>query len=194
MLLYNNPGSGNCYKVRLLMAHRGLPYTCHDLDVIDRSDRPALMGHHNPALRVPTLIDDEGRALPESNAILWYLAQGTSWIPTDPFDQAQVLRWMFWEQYEHEPAIAVLRYMRVFSGEAADQPERVRTLDAASHRVLGVMEGHLQNHTFFVAEAPSIADICLYAYTHVAHEAASTCRRTRLYASGWRGWRASRGT
>ena len=110
MLLYDNPMSGNCYKVRLLLHRRGIAYERRELDVLDRSDRPAILGELNPALRVPTLVLDDGRALGESGAILWHLAEGTEWIPRDPFMRAQVLQWMFFEQYHHEPNIAVMRF------------------------------------------------------------------------------------
>jgi glutathione S-transferase len=106
MLLYNSPVSGNCYKVRLLLAQLGIEYERRDLDVVDRSNRREMLGDLNPALRVPTLVLDDGRALGESSAILWYLARGTSYLPTDDFNRAKVLQWMFFEQYSHEPNIA----------------------------------------------------------------------------------------
>ena len=120
MLLYDSPVSGNCYKVRLLLAHLGIPYERRTMDVVDRSDRPDVLSALNPALRVPTLVFDDGRSLGESNAIIWYLADGTPWIPDDPFERAQVLQWQFFEQYDHEPNIAVARFMLMVSGE----PER----------------------------------------------------------------------
>src|SRR5919202_4128672 len=110
MLLYDNPGSGNCYKVRLLLAHLGIPYERRELDVVDRSNRPQLLGGLNPALRVPTIVLDDGRALGESNAILWYFGDGTRFVPTARFERAQVLQWQFFEQYDHEPNVAVARF------------------------------------------------------------------------------------
>jgi glutathione S-transferase len=107
MLLYDSPVSGNCYKVRLLLAHLGIPYERRTVDVVDRSDRPDVLGGLNPALRVPTLVLDDGRPLGESGAILWYFGEGTRFVPTDPYERAQALQWMFFEQYDHEPAIAV---------------------------------------------------------------------------------------
>src|SRR6187399_1310864 len=100
MLLYNSPVSGNCYKVRLLLAHLGVAYETQDVDVIDRSGRSSLLGALNPALRVPTLVLDDGRPLAESNAILWYFGEGTRFLPEDAYERAQVLQWMFFEQYE----------------------------------------------------------------------------------------------
>src|SRR5664279_1559020 len=103
MLLYDNPLSGNCYKVRLLFALLGITYEREELDVYDRSDRPGLIGDLNPALRVPTLVLDDGRALAESGAILYHFAEGTAYLPADGYERAQVLQWMFFEQYDIEP-------------------------------------------------------------------------------------------
>src|ERR1700754_2097717 len=110
MLLYGSADSGNCYKVRLLLAQLGLAYERREVDVIDRSGRAELLGDLNPALRVPTLVLDDGRSLGESNAILWHLAERTRYLPGDDFARAQVLQWMFFEQYSHEPNIAVPRF------------------------------------------------------------------------------------
>src|SRR5204862_6534581 len=110
VLLYNSQVSGNCYKVRLLLAHLGVPYERREVDVVDRSNRPELLGGLNPALRVPTLVLDDGRPLAESGAILWYLGEGTRFVPADRYVRAQTLQWMFFEQYDHEPAIAVVRF------------------------------------------------------------------------------------
>jgi glutathione S-transferase len=98
VLLYNSAVSGNCYKVRLLLAHLGLEYETREVDVVDRSARPELLGGLNPALRVPTLVLDDGRPLAESNAILWYFGDGTAYVPDDPYERAQALQWMFFER------------------------------------------------------------------------------------------------
>ena len=103
MLLYDSPVSGNCYKVRLLLAHLGIPYERRTMDVADRSNRPEVLGGLNPSLRVPTLVLDDGRAIGESGAILWYFGDGTPFVPDDPYDRARVLQWLFFEQYDHEP-------------------------------------------------------------------------------------------
>ena len=113
MLLYDNDVSGNCYKVRLLLSHLGIAYERRQLDVIDRSNRPEVLGGLNPALRVPTLVLDDGRPLAESNAILWYFGDGTEYVPEDSYERAQVLQWQFFEQYSHEPYIAVARFWRI---------------------------------------------------------------------------------
>jgi glutathione S-transferase len=107
VLLYNSQRSGNCYKVRLLLNQLGTPFERHEVDVVDREGRAELLGDKNPALRVPVLELDDGRHLAESNAIIWYLADGTQYLPDDAFERAQVLQWMFFEQYSHEPHIAV---------------------------------------------------------------------------------------
>ena len=116
MLLYDSPVSGNCYKVRLLLAHLGVEYERRTVDVVDRSNRRELLGELNPALRVPTIVLDDGRSLGESGAILWFFGEGTRFVPADAFERAQVLQWMFFEQYDHEPAIAVARFWLAYSG------------------------------------------------------------------------------
>lgn len=169
MLLYNSTVSGNCYKVRLLFAHLGLDYETQEVDVVDRSGRQELLGELNPALRVPTLVLDDGRALAESNAILCYFAERTPYLPQDRFDQAKVLQWLFFEQYSHEPNIAVARFWVAY----ARRPPDLEQLDArrrAGYAALDAMERHLAGAEFFVAERYTIADIALYAYTHVAPE------------------------
>jgi glutathione S-transferase len=170
VLLYNSPVSGNCYKVRLLLAHLGIPYERRTMDVVDRSNREEELGGLNPALRVPTLVLDDGRALAESGAILWYFGEGTEFVPTDRYERAQVLQWMFFEQYDHEPAIAVVRFWVAYSARSEAFADRLEERMAAGYRALGAMERHLEGRTFLVGGAPSIADIALYAYTHVAHE------------------------
>jgi glutathione S-transferase len=171
VLLYNSQVSGNCYKVRLLLAHLGIPYERRELSVVDRSDRPETLGGLNPALRVPTLVLDDGRALAESGAILWYFGEGTSFVPEDRYERAQVLQWMFFEQYDHEPAIAVARFWLAFSGRADEVRDQVPEWQAKGNRALAAMERHLNGRAWLVGEHMTIADIALYAYTHVADEA-----------------------
>jgi glutathione S-transferase len=168
VLLYDNPISGNCYKVRLLLAKRGIAYERRELDVIDRSNRAAVLGGLNPALRVPTLVLDDGRALAESGAILFHLAEGTEYLPTDPFERAQVLQWMFFEQYSHEPNIAVLRFW-AHAGVAPPAAE-LEAKQAGGEAALRAMEDHLNAREWLVGSSCSIADLALYAYTHVAPE------------------------
>ncbi len=170
MLLYNSQVSGNCYKVRLLLAHLGLPYERHEVDVVDRSSRPQLLGGKNPALRVPTLVLDDGRPLAESGAILWYFGEGTRFVPGDRYERAQVLQWMFFEQYEHEPAIAVVRFLVAYAKTADEHAELVAQRTRQGLRALAAMERHLDGRSFLVGESMTLADIALYAYTHVADE------------------------
>jgi glutathione S-transferase len=170
MLLYNSPVSGNCYKVRLLLAHLGLEYETVAVDVVDRSGRKELLGELNPALRVPTLVLDDGRPLGESNAILWYLGDGTPYVPDDPYARAQTLQWMFFEQYSHEPYIAVVRFWRTYSGTPERFADEIPARTKGGYAALDAMERHLDGREFLVGERYSIADISLYAYTHVAHE------------------------
>jgi glutathione S-transferase len=170
VLLYDSPVSGNCYKVRLLLAHLGIPYERRPMDVVDRSNRQEVLGGLNPALRVPTLVLDDGNALGESGAILWYFGEGTRFVPEDRYERAQVLQWMFFEQYDHEPAIAVVRFWLAYSGRPEAFADRLDERTKAGHRALAAMEGHLDGRTFFVGDGLTLADIALYAYTHVAHE------------------------
>ncbi len=170
MLLYDSRVSGNCYKVRLLFAHLGIDYEREELSVVDRSNRQEVLGEFNPGLRVPTLVLDDGRSLGESNAIIWYFADGTDHLPTDPFERAQVLQWMFFEQYSHEPNIAVLRFWKHYAAEPPTD-EAFAPKVAGGEAALKAMESHLAGREFFVGDRYSIADIALYAYTHNADEA-----------------------
>ena len=169
MLLYESPVSGNCYKVRLLLAHLGLPYERRELDVIDRSERRKVLGDLNPGLRVPTLVLDDGRPLGESGAILAYLADGTPYLPEDRYDRAQVLQWMFFEQYSHEPYVAVVRFWVALSPDPSPE-ERIEAKRLGGYAALDAMERHLATREFFAAGRYTIADIALYGYTHVADE------------------------
>jgi len=170
VLLYNSAVSGNCYKVRLLAAQLGFPLELHELSVVDRSNRAEVLGDLNPARRVPTLVLDDGRPLAESNAILWYLGDGTEYVPDDRYERSQVLQWQFFEQYQHEPSIAVVRFLIAYSGEAEKHAERIREQTANGYVALDAMERHLEGRAYLVGERYTVADISLYAYTHVAHE------------------------
>jgi len=167
MLLYDSSVSGNCHKVRLLFAQLGIEYERRELSVVDRDDRAEILGAINPALRVPTLVLDDGRALAESNAILWYFADGTPYLPQDRFERAKVLQWLFFEQYDHEPTIAVVRFWVLF---AASPPpvEEIEARRRAGYRALDALERGLETSSFLVGGGYTIADIALYAYTHVA--------------------------
>ncbi len=184
MVLYNSPVSGNCYKVRLLLAQLGLPYETVDVSVVDRSNRPELLGELNPALRVPTVVLDDGRPLGESNAILWYFGDGTEYVPEDPYERAQTLQWMFFEQYSHEPYLAVVRFWLAYSGTPERFADQIPAKMKSGYAALDAMEKHLSARSFLVGERYTIADISLYAYTHVAHEGGFILDRF----SAIRGW------
>jgi glutathione S-transferase len=168
MLLYDSAVSGNCYKVRLLLTTLGIPFERREMSVFDRSDRPDVLGGLNPSLRVPTLVLDDERTLGESNAILWYFGDGTEYVPEDRYERAQVLQWQFFEQYDHEPNLAVARFWAladIVPSEADAEAKRT-----GGERALAAMERHLAEHAFLVGDRFTIADISLYAYTHVAPE------------------------
>ena len=170
MHLYDNLDSGNGYKVRLLLAQLGRDYDWTELDTDAGATRTPEFLKRNPNGRVPTLTLEDGTSLAESNAILWYLADDTPFVPSDRLGRAQVLQWMFFEQYSHEPYVATPRYIAKHlpadHARRAELPQRL----AQGRAALAVMNGHLESRSFFVAERYTIADIALYAYTHVAHE------------------------
>jgi glutathione S-transferase len=168
VLLYDNAISGNCYKVRLLFSLLGIEYERREVSVIDRSNRAELLGDLNPGLRVPTLVLDDGRPLAESDAILVYFAEGTEYLPTDRYERAQALQWMFFEQYSHEPNIAVLRFWA--HAEIKPDPREAVAKFNGGLAALEAMERHLTGRDFFVGDRATVADIALYAYTHVADD------------------------
>ncbi len=153
----------------MILSLLGVEFERRELSVVDHSDRAAVLGGLSPSLNVPTVVLEDGRPLAESNAILWYFADGSRYLPDDPYERAQVLQWMFFEQYKHEPAIAVLRFWVSIS---EDPPPRadIETRRTAGRAALEVMERHLGDRDYFVGERFTIADIALYAYTHVAPE------------------------
>ena len=169
--LYDSEPSGNCYKVRLLLSHLGLPYDPIEIDVINRENRQSLLADKNPSARVPILEFDDGRTLGESNAILLYLAENTPYLPDDRFERACVMQWLFFEQNLHEPNIAVARYWKSIVHQADRFPEQMRAKLDGGRSALQVMERHLQSRSYLTGERYTVADISLYAYTHVAPEA-----------------------
>jgi glutathione S-transferase len=171
MTLYDYMDSGNGYKVRLVLAHLGLPYKLVECDILKGETRTPEFLARNPNGRIPTLQLEDGSYLCESDAIIWYLAEGTKLAPKDRKARAETLQWMFFEQYSHEPNIAVARFWkhylpRLTPLQEMDLPERMKKGYAA----LGVMEQHLARNQFFVGGQYGLADIALYAYTHVAGE------------------------
>ena len=170
--LYHDPRSGNCYKVVLTAAHLGIPLKTIDIDVTGGLTRQPAFLAKNPNGRVPLLELDDGRLLPESNAIIWYLAEGSPLIPADKFERAQMLQWMFFEQYSHEPYIAVARFWMTFvSKEQLRAKEHlIPEWHAKGNAALGVMEAQLKKQDWFAGRDYSLADIALYGYTHCAEE------------------------
>ena len=167
--LYDYWESGNCYKIRLLLSQLGIDYERVPVDILKGETRRPEFLARNPNHRVPLLEWPDGKRLAESNAILFFLADGSGFLPEDRWDRAQVLQWLFFEQYSHEPYIAVVRFWHfaeVLDANAAAVPEKMER----GYHALGVMESHLSANEFFVAGRYTIADIGLYAYTHVAHE------------------------
>ncbi len=168
-LLYEFPGSGNCYKISLLLTQLGLDFEAVKVDILKGESRTPAFLAINPNGRVPVLQVDD-RYLPESNAAMWYLAEGTPLLPADRFERAQALQWMFFEQYSHEPYIATVRYWVSILGEAEGHRREIDERMPRGYAALDVMERHLETREYFVGGGYSIADIALYAYTHVAHE------------------------
>jgi glutathione S-transferase len=170
MHLFDYLDSGNGYKVRLLLAQLGQRYEWTEVDIDAGKTRTPEFLRRNANGRIPTLELDDGTNLAESNAILWYLAEGSAFVPADRLGRAQVLQWMFFEQYSHEPYVATPRYIVKHLPE--DHPRRAELPDRLTRgrAALTVMDTHLATRQFFVAERYSIADVALYAYTHVAHE------------------------
>jgi glutathione S-transferase len=171
LVLYDNPLSGNCHKVRLILGLRGIEYERRELSVTDYSDRLEVLGGLSPTLNVPTVVLEDGRPLAESNAILWYFAEGSEYLPVDSYERAQVLQWMFFEQYKHEPGIAVVRFWDSIAPDRLTPPPGLEAKRADGLVALKAMERHLRAREYFVGESLTIADIALFAYTHVAHEA-----------------------
>ena len=174
--LHEDPRSGNCYKIKLTAALLGIPLAIKQYDIMRGETRtPEFLANINPNGRIPVLqiIDGEERFLPESNAACWYLASGSDLIPGDRYEQANMLRWMFFEQYNHEPNVATLRFWLYFVGEAnlsKEQRGLIMAKRVAGEAALQLMDQHLATRDFMAGGAVTLADIALFAYTHVAEE------------------------
>ena len=168
--LYSMQDSGNCYKLRLVMAQLHVPFDLADVDILKGESRTPEFLELNPNGRVPTLKLADGRVLAESNAAMWYLAEGSDLLSDDRYTRAQILQWMFFEQYSHEPYIAVARFwLRVKPGGRQEKTDAdIAGWMERGNQALGVMEQHLSANDFFAGRRYSIADIALYAYTHMA--------------------------
>lgn len=174
LTLHEFARSGNAYKIRLLLAHLGRPYARREYNILTGETRtPEFLATVNANGRIPVLQDGD-KFLPESNASLFYLAEGTRYLPANAFDKADTLRWLFWEQYNHEPNIATLRYWATYGGGWDAQPPakhaQIAAKQAAGDEALALMNAHLARRDWLVGDALSVADIALYAYTHVAED------------------------
>ena len=187
LILHEDARSGNCYKIRLTAAHVGATLERREYDIMRGETRtPQFLAAVNANGRIPVL-QAGTRFLPESNAACWYLAEGSALIPADRWDQADMLRWMFWEQYNHEPNIATLRFWLFFVGEAnltAIQRAQLPAKRAAGEDALELMDEHLAERAWFVGDGPTLADVSLYAYTHVC-EAGGFCLDGHPHVAAW---------
>lgn len=168
MKVYGDKGSGNCQKVSITADFLQLPYKWVDIDITKGESRTQTYLRKSPMGQVPMIELDDGRCLAQSNAIIRYLAQGTSLLPTDPFAQAKIDELLFWEQYSHEPYVATSRYHMVYLGRTKDQREAWRV--ERGEKALDLMQQLIKGSMWFVGDSLSIADIALLAYTRLAHE------------------------
>ena len=162
--------SGNCYKIKLIMQFLSIPHEWVHIDILANETHTDEFGRLNPNERIPVLKLAADRYLWESNAILNYCAEGTKFLPQEKYERAKVLQWQFFEQYSHEPYIATARYINKYLGLPKEREVEYHGKQVGGHKALSVMDKHLANHQFFVGNQATIADISLYAYTHVADE------------------------
>ncbi len=168
LTVFGDIRSGNCLKVKWLLDWLGLDYRWVETDVLSGSTRSTEFLAMNPAGQVPAVVFEDGRALAQSNAIIGWLGEGTPFVPTDPWARAKMYEWLFWEQYSHEPYIAVARFQRAFLGRTADEIEP--RLMERGRAALARMEAALAGADWLVGDGPTLADLALVAYTRVAHE------------------------
>lgn len=168
--VYGDQRSGNCYKIKLMLNLLGQPYEWIPVDILAGETRTEAFLAMNPNGKIPVVKLEDGSCLWESNAILNYLAEGSAYLPSDARLRTQVLQWQFFEQYSHEPYVAVARFIKVYENLPEEKAERYAHCLSRGYRALRVMEQQLSRTPFLVGDAYSIADIALYAYTHVAHE------------------------
>lgn len=170
MKIYGDIQSGNCYKIKLLVELLKIPHQWVDVDILKGDTQTSVFLAKNPTGKIPLLELDDGRTLSESNAILNLLATDSELLPNDAFARAKILQWQFFEQYSHEPYIAVARFIAKYLGLPEDRREEYQQKQEGGHKALTVMEQQLADTPFLVGDQLTIADISLYAYTHVAHE------------------------
>jgi glutathione S-transferase len=168
--IYGDVNSGNCYKVKLLAEQLALPYRWVGISTLKKETQSDAFLKKNPNGKIPLLETKDGRFLPESNAILHFLAEGTELLPIDLFEHAQVLQWLFFEQYSHEPYIATARYIVRYLNRPPELEANLQAKMTPGYKALQVMESHLSSQPYFVGGRYTIADIGLFAYTHVAEE------------------------
>ena len=168
--VYGDYRSGNCYKVKLMLHLLGRDYQWVPVDILSGETREPAFLEKNPNGKVPVLELEDGSTLWESNAILNYLAEGTELLPREPRLRTQVLQWQFFEQYSHEPYVAVARFIQLYQGLPEERREEYEMCLNLGHKALLVMEKQLQSTPYLVGDSCTIADIALYAYTHVADE------------------------
>jgi len=170
MKIYGDVYSGNCYKLKLICALLAIEHEWIPVDILKGDTRSEIFLALNPNGQIPVCVTAGGDVLTESNAILYYLAQDSQYWPRDRLAQTRILEWQFFEQYSHEPTIAVARFIKLYQGMPEDRKDEYQAKLKAGYRVLGLMEQHLTNNIFLVGDSCSIADISLFAYTHVAPE------------------------
>lgn len=170
MKIYGDRQSGNCYKIALMMSLLEIPHDWVDIDILNDETKSPLFLAKNPSGKIPLLELDDGRCLAESNAILNYLATGTDLLSEDPFEYAKIQQWQFFEQYSHEPFIAVARFIAKYLGLPDDRKADYESKQEGGHKALCVMDQQLAVTPFLVGNRLTTADISLYGYTHVAHE------------------------
>ncbi len=168
--VYGDLQSGNCYKIKLLLELLSIEHSWIHVDILKGETRTDEFLALNFAGQIPLLLLEDGRTLSESNAILNYLASGSEWLSEDPYQLALIQKWQFFEQYSHEPYIAVARFIARYLGLPEDRREEYESKQKGGHRALTIMEHQLKQTPFLAGDKPSTADISLYAYTHVAHE------------------------
>lgn len=170
MKIYGDGRSGNCYKLQLICALLDIEYQWQEIDILAGDTQQSWFRKKNPLGKIPLLECEDGRLLSESNAILNYLAAGSAYYPDTPFATAKVQQWQFFEQYSHEPYIAVARFIQHYLDLPESRMSEYRAKQEGGHKALAYMNAHLESHIFLVDERPTTADIALFAYTHVAHQ------------------------
>ncbi len=170
MKIYGDKRSGNCYKLQLAASLLNLKYSWHDVDIMLGETRSETFLTLNPAGEIPLVVLDDGRHLSESNAIINYFAEGTALAPTDSYHRATIQQWQFWEQYNHEPRIAVARFIKLYQGLPESRRAEFEALQKPGNRALALMDARLQAFNWLAGDRLSMADVSLYAYTHVADE------------------------